>query len=318
MPRFLPTALLLVLLTAGCTSDAAESASAPATPASAESASPPTADLPPSRAGDVKPAADYERALSDLLAKVVTAEGRVRYDRLRGKLNDDFRRVLKAVENFDASQLQSQNKKMAFWVNAYNVQMLANVLGAWPVRDVSAHDKHFFNEPLRTAGTALSLDQIENVILRRQSGPPRAEQFRVQRLDPRLHAAVNCAARSCPKLRQNAFTPQTVDAMLDAAMRDFTASPRHFRRTDGGGSNDSFVFNSILKWYGADFDRPGGPPAGDYLLSFMPEERPHYDALRQVLEGRSAEALQQQGNVSFAYDWTLNATSSSLPGGSSS
>jgi hypothetical protein len=37
-----------------------------------------------------------------------------------------------------------------------------------------------------------------------------------------------------------------------------------------------------------------------------------------VLEGRSAEQLQQQENVSFQYDWTLNATPASLPGSSSS
>jgi quinol monooxygenase YgiN len=295
----------MLLVAAGCTSDPAASASA-----ASDSIASDSVDLPPSRAGDVQPATNYEQALSDLLSQVVTAEGNVRYDLLRGERNDQFRRVLKAVEDFDASRLSSQSAKMAFWINAYNVQMLANVLEAWPVRDVSAHDKLFFNQPLRTAGAALSLDQIENVILRRQSGPERAEQFQVDRLDPRLHAAVNCAARSCPRLRRKAYTPERMGAMLDAAMRDFTGHREHFRRAEDGGD---FVFNSILKWYGADFDRPDGTPAGDYLLSFMPEARPGYDALRGVLEGRSAAELQKRENTSFAYDWTLNATPSAMP-----
>ena len=310
----------MLLVAVGCTSDPAASASAASdsvAPESSVTSGDPDAsgrtgdaDRPPSRAGDVQPAANYEQALSDLLSQVVTDEGNVRYDRLRGDLNRTFRRVLKAVETYDASQLQSQSAKMAFWINAYNVQMLANVLEAWPVRDVSAHDKRFFNQPLRTAGAALSLDQIEHVILRRQSGPARAEQFQVGRLDPRLHAAVNCAARSCPRLRQKAYTPERMGAMLDAAMRDFTGHREHFRRAEDGGD---FVFNSILKWYGADFDRPDGTPAGDYLLSFMPEARPGYDALRGALEGRSAAELQKQETTSFAYDWTLNATPSAMP-----
>lgn len=313
MARLLPLLLVLVLA-AGCTSeDSADSppadtaATAPASPGSTSNTPPDTADLPPSRAGRVQPASDYEEALSALLAQVVTDDALVRYDRLRGPLNERFRRILKAVEDYDASQLQSQEEKLAFWINAYNVQMLANVLQAWPVRDVSSHDAQFFNQPLRTAGTALSLDHIEQVILRRQEGPERAEALQVKRLDPRLHAAVNCAARSCPKLRRRAFLPQTVEAQLDQAMRDFTGSPDHFQHT-----GERFVLNSILKWYGTDFDYAGNA-AGDYLLSFMPERRPGYEALRRLLDDRTAQDIQQHENVSFQYDWTLNATPASLP-----
>jgi len=303
-------AALLLIAAGGCTSDTAESAAAASgDDMGAARANDDSTDLPPSRAGAARAAADYERALSALLARVVTEDGRVRYDLLRGELNDEFRRVLKAVEDYDAAQLQTRKETMAFWINAYNVQMLANVLNAWPVRDVAAHDERFFNEPLRTAGIALSLDQIEHVILRGQSGPERAEPFQVGRLDPRLHAAVNCAARSCPKLRRRAYAPERLDAMLDRAMRDFAGSPAHFRRTESGG----FALNSILKWYGSDFDRPDGTPAGDYLLSFMPDGRPHGDALRRLLDGRSAGEIRQQPGVSFSYDWTLNATDASLP-----
>lgn len=307
---------LALLLLIGCTADtsgsasdaqarATDSSTAAATPTSTTESATESADLPPSRAGDAQPADDYEATFSKLLGQVVTDAGNVRYDLLRGRLNEDFRRVLKTVEDYDASQLQSQNEKMAFWINAYNVEMLANVLGAWPVEDVSAHSEQFFNTPVRVAGMALSLDQIESAVLRKQDAPPRLQALQPDSLDPRLHAAVNCAAVSCPRLRSRALTPETVDAMLDDAMRDFTGSTEHFRR-DG----DAFTLSSILKWYGTDFDQTG-PPAGDFLLSFMPADRPDRDAFQQLLEGRSAEEIQQQENVSFAYDWTLNAASDS-------
>ena len=61
---------------------------------------------PQSRAGNVEPSPDYEAALTALFQKVVTDEGRVRYDLLRGTLNLDFRRVLKAVEVFEVKTLR--------------------------------------------------------------------------------------------------------------------------------------------------------------------------------------------------------------------
>lgn len=309
--------LAFLLIGCGPQADAAQSnTNAPPPETAASDAWEPSAqeapaaeDLPPSRAGDVQPAADYEAALSDLLGQIVTDDGFVRYDLLKGPLQEKFRRVLKAVETYDAKKLRSQNEKLAFWINAYNVQMLQNILETPGVENVSNYNDKFFNTPLRTAGHAASLDQIENVILRRQDGPARLQALQAGALDFRLHAGINCAARSCPRLRTEAFAPDRVDEQLDAAMRDFAASPQHFAVEDGSGA-PQFTFNSIVKWFGTDFDQPG-QPAGDTLLRFMPEARPGYAALKTVLEGRSARAIEAQPNVSFHYDWTLNRAPSS-------
>lgn len=61
--------------------------------------------MPPSRAGDVQPAADHKQTLLDLLSQAVTPKGHVRYDRLRGSLNKKFRRVL---EGRSATEIQQQ------------------------------------------------------------------------------------------------------------------------------------------------------------------------------------------------------------------
>lgn len=260
------------------------------------------ADLPPSRASNVAPAEDYAAVLTSILQQVVTEHGLVRYDLLRGELNERFRRVLKAVETYDADQLETQAQKLSFWINAYNVQMLQSIVETPEAEHIEAggYFDAFFETPFLTAGHAVTLNEIENVILRRQDGPAALKPLQANRLDPRLHAGLNCAAVSCPRLRQRAFTPQNVDAELNAAMRDFTASPEHFRAVDGG-----FVLSSLLDWYGADFDR-AGEPAGDYLLSFMPEGRLHYGALRKLLRGRSAAEIKAHPDVAFAYDWAVN------------
>lgn len=258
---------------------------------------------PASRAGNVPPAADYEAALTALLRQVVTPEGRVRYDLLRGPLRHDLRRVLKAVEDYDRARLTTDAQKLAFWINAYNVQMLQSVVAHPSATNVveGAWADVFFKTPFRTAGLALTLDDIEHTLLRRQGRTPALRALQPARLDPRIHVGLNCAAVSCPALRAEAFTAARLEAQLNAAMRDFTASPSHFRR-----SGEAFVLSSLLDWFGTDFDA-AGLPAGDYLLRFMPPERPHYALWRGLLQGRTSAALKAHPAVRFAYDWSVNA-----------
>ncbi len=262
----------------------------------------PAAIGPESRAGNVEPASNYEAALTAILQKVVTDEGRVRYDLLRGALNEDFRRVLKAVEDFDATTLDTDAQKLAFWMNAYNVQMLQNIIETPKVNNIidDGFADAFFDKPFLTASTGITLNQIENVILRRQAGRADLQAFQVDRLDLRLHVGLNCAAVSCPRLRRRAFTTATLDAELDAALRDFAGSPAHFR-IDG----NRLVVSSLLDWYGPDFDQPG-LPAGDLLVQHMPPSRPGYAALKTALSGRTAAQIKALANVQFEYLWEVN------------
>ncbi len=255
-----------------------------------------------SRAGDVAPAENYEVSLSALLAQVVTDDGLVRYDLLGGPLRDEFRRVLKSVEDFDASRLRTREERLAFWLNAYNVQMLENILETPGVDDIVADGfvEKFFRTPYRTATLDVTLDQIEHVILRRSDFDERLAVFRLAELDPRIHAGLNCAAISCPSLRRRAFTAENVDAELDAAMADFVNRPRHFRVED-----DGFVLSALLDWFGSDFDH-GNQPAGDYLLGFMSSERPDYDRLKTLFEGRTAAEIKATPGVRFEYLWKVN------------
>ncbi|MEM1128128.1 MAG: DUF547 domain-containing protein [Bacteroidota bacterium] len=256
-----------------------------------------------SRAGNVTAVADYEAALTTLLADVVSREGLVDYDALRGPRNEDLRRVLKAIEDFDPTQLRTDAQKMAFWMNAYNVQMLQHIVEHPAVQNIvdDGLAGTFFQTPYRTAGLSMSLDDLENVILRREDGPAPLVALRVDQLDPRLHVGLNCAAISCPRLRQRAFTVATLEAELETAMRDFVNGSAHFR-----AEGETVVLSSLLDWFGPDFDRPEAV-AGDYLLSFMDSGRADYAALSATLGGRSSAALRNQPEVRYEYLWEVNA-----------
>ena len=243
----------------------------------------------------------YEKAWSDLLGRVVTDAGLVRYDLLAGPLRDEFDAVAAAIEAFDASTLDTFSEKLTFWVNAYNVKIVKRVLEAGVPENIEDYGFAFFFEtPVRVAGYDVTLNQIEHLILRRQDGPVELEALAVNRLDPRLHVGLNCGAISCPRLR--AFTVANVDAELDAAMRDFVNSPQHFRF-----EGDTAALSSLLDWFAADWDVMGPDEAGDYLLGFMDSDRPDANRLRRLFEGQSAAEIRALPNVRFAYDWDLNA-----------
>lgn len=267
---------------------------------------------PPAGPPPAAPAPDYEATFTRVLQAVVTEGGLVRYDRLATDFQADFDSVRVAIEQRDPATLTSDAEKLAFFLNAYNVWMLDNILGAPEVTNIEQDGRFedFFQTPFRIAGLNMTLNQLENGILRLQDtvdGQPLPEGLRALRptaLDPRIHVGLNCAAVSCPRLRREAFTPETVDAQLAEARRQFADETR-FADVDGA----EIVFSSLLDWFGEDFE-VGGEALGDYWLAVMSPSRPGYTSLQPLLEGRSADALRAvvagEPTLQYGYDWTVN------------
>jgi len=117
---------------------------------------------------------------------------------------------------------------LAFWVNLYNAgtQLLLSrrpELYESPLRFV----RFFRATAVTVAGTDLSLDDIENNILRAGRSKytlgytrklrldPFSRRYRLPEPDPRIHFALNCGAASCPAIRF--YEPDDVDDQLDLA-----------------------------------------------------------------------------------------------------
>ncbi|HYE96523.1 MAG TPA: DUF547 domain-containing protein [Rubricoccaceae bacterium] len=254
----------------------------------------------------------YEATLTRVLEAVVTPDGLVRYDVLATTYRPAFDSVLMAVETMDPARLTTDAEKLAFFLNAYNVRMLKHLLDAPAVTHLERDNRFdaFFKTPVRVARHDLTLNQLENGVLRRQDevdGAPLPEALRAWRpgrLDPRLHVGLNCAAVSCPPLRRRAFTAENVDEELDAALREFVAGERF-----AGREGRELRLSSLLDWFGADFET-GGQPLGDFFLAMMPADRSDAAALRTLLAGKTAAQLRaavaDDPNVAFHYDWTVN------------
>ncbi|MDX1493627.1 MAG: VTT domain-containing protein [Longimicrobiales bacterium] len=237
-------------------------------------------------------------AFGALLAEVVE-QPLVDYAELveRKDALDDYIATLSAVDP-TALAGSERDARLAFWINAYNACMLKLVAEHYPIEGNSGFfssirnslagrpdnsvwqiDDVFTRRHCPVAGADRSQDEIEHEIIR-----PTFDE-------PRIHFAVNCAARSCPVLWPEAYTAQRLDEQLDRAVRNLVENPEHFR-VEGA----TVRMNKVLDWYKDDF---GGI---DGLRSFF----------APYLSEQEAEVLTDPGTqvAFFDYDWTLNDTGS--------
>lgn len=141
--------------------------------------------------------------------------------------------------------------RLAFWINAYNAITLVRILDHYPIDRggiVSAvlypansirQIKGVWTElTTPVLGRDLTLDQIEHEILRKQFD------------EPRIHAAIVCAAKSCPPLRAGAFRAESIDAQLADQGRRFLGAPHRFRIDR---EKNVVHLSPILKWFAEDF-----------------------------------------------------------------
>ncbi|MBL8536911.1 MAG: DUF547 domain-containing protein [Hyphomonadaceae bacterium] len=239
----------------------------------------------PARADD----AAYDALLARYASPSADGVSRVNYRAWRANAVD--RAALDSYVADLAAQRPStfpRDRAFVYWVNLYNAVTLQVVLERYPVRSIrdirsegTGLDPRGLVGPWRTRrvrveGRALSLDDIENVVLR--------PTYR----DPRVHYAINCASIGCPNLMNRAWRAETLEADLEAAARAYVNHSRGVRvNTDG-----SLRVSSIYRWFREDF---GGSDAA--VIAH----------LRRYASPQLAARLSGATRISgHGYDWALN------------
>ena len=85
----------------------------------------------------------------------------------------------------------------------------------------------------------MSLNQIEHDILRKMK-------------EPRIHFAIVCASKSCPKLLNEAYTPSKLDLQLTLATEEFLSD-----ETKNNLAANNIQISKIFKWFSEDFTTNG-------------------------------------------------------------
>lgn len=181
-----------------------------------------------------------------ILERFVDERGRVDYiglSRDRGALDRYLDRLAATSPDSQPAHFPTRNDQLAYWINAYNAVVVAGVLDRG-VETPSVWGDGFFGigfftvERANLGGEKMSLKELEDDIVR--------ARYR----DPRVHAALNCASIGCPRLPRRAFEGATLDAELDAAMREFVAEPRNCRIDSGAATA---WLSKIFDWFEDDF-----------------------------------------------------------------
>jgi len=184
---------------------------------------------------------------SRVLGRFVDARGYVSYDAL-AKERADLDRFLAAIEKTspksDPALFPTKNDQLAYWLNAYNAQVFKGVLARGPEREsvwkggLLSGYSFFVGMDIVLGGEKLNLKKLEDKTVR--------EGFK----DPRVHAALNCASKGCPRLPQVAFDPEKLDAQLDSGMTGFVGEVRNVTADDAA---KTVTLSKIFDWFSGDF-----------------------------------------------------------------
>ena len=181
-----------------------------------------------------------------VLARFVDDRGFVDYQGL-ARDRAVFDRYIRAIEEASPAsapqRFPTRSDALAYYINAYNAHVFNGVLARGPEkksvwRGLVSGLNFFVRMKVTVGGESMNLKSLEEKII--------LEQFK----DPRVHAAINCASISCPRLIQEAFVPERLDQQLDAAMREWVNDPTHLRVDK---ASQKVRLNKIFDWFKGDF-----------------------------------------------------------------
>ncbi|HEY0555907.1 MAG TPA: DUF547 domain-containing protein, partial [Thermoanaerobaculia bacterium] len=193
---------------------------------------------------------DY-KLWGDLLSKYYDPAKGMDYKGLKANDKKTLDELRNQMAQVDVGALP-RTDQLAYWINLYNISVVNVVVEHYPVasiRDIStdfiAHLNVFKKPAAKTRTGMLSLEDIENDKIR--------EGFK----DPRIHFAINCAAKSCPPIRPEPYEGAKVNDQLDDQVRKFLNGPHGIRLAKDGGELVVHT-TKIMDWFSKDFNNWGG------------------------------------------------------------
>lgn len=169
-----------------------------------------------------------------------------------------------------------RDQRLAFYIDAYNALTIRQVVRRWPVENVTEEEGFFREREHTVAGRTLTLDALENELIRPDFG------------EPRIHFAINCASAGCPPLAAEPYTGAELDARLEEQTRTYLRA-----HTSHDAVAGTLTVSHVFDWFADDFEAGGGAKA--FLGRYLEGEPAR-------LAGAPATTLQY-----VDWDWSLNA-----------
>ncbi len=218
----------------------------------------------------------YELVLNDF----VTGEGFVDYIAL-SKKPKNLNLYISELAKADTDNL-SNYEYLALMLNAYNAFTLKLIIenpGIESIKDISSGQR-WDDKRWNVGDKTLSLNEIEHDIIRKRYG------------EPLVHFALVCAAKSCPKLRNEPFTGSKLLFQLNDQAAHFFSQQQNFR---WDADSNKVYLSEILDWFRYDFAE---------------NERGVVEYTVNYIDPQAAEGIKGSNeNIKIkyiSYDWSLN------------
>ena len=184
----------------------------------------------------------------------------------------ELNNIVQKIATYSVSD-QSADHQKAFYINAYNILVIHQVVQNYPIASPMDVDGFFKVNTFPIAGEVLTLDQIE------------FDKLLKDDIDPRVHFALACAAKGCPYLFENAFTPEQLEAQLNFRASQIIGLASYVYVDD---ASQSIQVSKIFDWYQSQF-----LTVSETLIDYINLYR--------------EEKISQNYRLTFGeYDWSLN------------
>jgi hypothetical protein len=248
------------------------------------------------------PAAALMRASKELLAEGIdTSSGMVNYSGLKqSETYQRFKELTRSLPSYSLQGLGAEAEKLAFWLNIYNALIIDAIIQFNLKKNIMRNPGIFRNAAYNIGRLRFSADDIEHGILRRNRPNPVLPfrpfhvndprlAYMVDRIDPRIHFALVCGAKSCPPITY--YSSDRLEPQLNAAAATFINSDA----VRWEPAESTLWLSKIFDWYKVDFGGAEG------ILALI----------RQYSRNNLIRQLPPVGNIKFryhAYDWNINQT----------
>lgn len=182
------------------------------------------------------------KAWSRVLAEFVNQKGEVDFKSLLKKRADLDKYVLyvsKVNPKENKIDFPDDMAVLAHHINAYNALSMYNVLDSELPESLSGFKKvkFFYFKKFLIGGQKMSLYTYENEIIRKMG-------------EERIHFALNCMSRGCPRLPRVPFTAKKLNQELDEQARFFFSEERNVQVDE---KKKTVKLSEILDFFPEDF-----------------------------------------------------------------
>ncbi len=226
----------------------------------------------------------FSHQLFDELMHRHVKDGVVNYPDIQSDLR--LETYLREINQLDPTTLPTRNDRLAFWINTYNAFAIKGIVNGYSPKTKFGQYSYFVGEEYMVGEQEINLWSIERDIL--------IPRFR----EPRIHFAIVCASRSCPKLRSFAFLPDQLDQQLNNNARQFINDPTKNRFDP---EKKVAHLSMIFDWFAEDFEEHSGSVL-KYISQFV-----NNPTIAHELQ-KSNYTIQY-----LEYNWNLNGINPTKP-----